>query len=189
MIKSFAIVLGILLVFTVALAQSPDPPPPSSDDYRIGIEDSLQILVWEEPEMNRTVRVRPDGKITFPLVNDFTVAGLTPSEVRQEIVSRLSKYVREPNVTVIVTEMNSFKVYILGEVNLQGVFTFYRATRLLDAIAHAGGFQEFSKKQITVLREKYGVETRLNINYKSILAGDPSHRNIYLVPGDTLIVK
>ncbi len=116
------------------------------------------------------------------------MAGLTPPQVGQEIVNRLSKYVREPNVTVIVTEINSFKVYILGEVNQQGVFTFYRATRLLDAIAHAGGFKEFAKKQITVLREEGPIEARFQINYKSILAADPAHRNIELLPGDTLVI-
>ncbi len=166
-----------------------EPPPPRTSDYRIGIEDVLQISVWGEPQLTRTVRVRPDGKITIPLVNDLDVNGMTPDEVRHVIAERLSKYVHEPNVPVIVEEINSFRVYVLGEVNQQGVLTFTRPTRLLQALAAAGGLTQFSKKRITLIRDVGGVEKRVLLNYKSLLSGDAPGKNVFLKPGDTILVE
>lgn len=179
------------LVFAIAVAQvqaEVSSDPGLTSDYKIGIEDILLISVWGEPDLKMTVSVRPDGKITFPLVNDLKVAGMTPEEVRQEITTRLSEFVREPNVTVIVSEIKSFKVYILGEVASQGTFTFFRPTRLLQAIAHAGGFSDFSKQQIVVLRDRGSIETRIKVNVKKLVVGDISQGNFFLEPGDTLMV-
>jgi len=183
--------LGVCLIFTTALAETPAPAdgnPPHRGDYLIGIEDVLQISVWGEETLNLSVRVRPDGMITFPLVNDFKVVGLTPEAVRQEVTKRISDYINQPNVTVIVQEINSYKVYILGKVQAQGTFNFYRPTRLLQAIANAGGFNEFAKQQVTVLRDTGVTETRIIVNIKRLVAGDPSQENIFLNSGDTVIV-
>ena len=179
----------VILAIAVGQVQARQPGDSgSAGDYRIGIEDILLISVWGEPDLKMTVSVRPDGKITFPLVNDLKVAGMTPEDVRQEITTRLSEFVRDPNVTVIVAEIKSFKVYILGEVASQGTFTFFRPTRLLQAIANAGGFSIFSKRKITVLRDRGSSETRINVNVKKLVAGDISQENFFLEPGDTLMV-
>lgn len=164
------------------------PPDPASGDYRIGIEDMLRVTVWGESALDLTVRVRPDGKITVPLVNDVRVEGLSTEAVRREIAERLSGFLREPNVTVIVEEINSFRVYVLGEVARQGPINFNRPTRLLQAISAAGGLTQFSKKEVTLLRDEDGVERRIRIDYRRLLAGDPAQSNLYLKPGDTILV-
>jgi len=175
--------IGIaLLSFAVVSAQE----KPASG-YEIGIEDVLRIVVWGEQELSDSVRVRPDGKITMPLVNDIAVVGMTPEAVRDKIAIALRSFVREPNVTVIVDEINSFRVYFLGEVNNQGPIQFYRPTRLLQAIASAGGMTEFAKKDVTILREQEGGEVRMNIDVKKVIAGEAE--NPRLLPGDTLLVK
>ena len=105
------------------------------------------------------------------------------------ITSKLGDFVRDPNVTVIVEEINSFRVYFLGEVQTPGALLFYRPIRVLQAISMAGGPTEFSKGGVTVLREEYGVEKRIQIDYKKLLTGAPGQENIYLKPGDTVIFK
>jgi polysaccharide export outer membrane protein len=158
------------------------------DSYPIGIEDVLHIVVWNEPDLTVDVSVRPDGKITLPLVNDIDVAGRSPQEVRDLITERLSSFVRDPNVTVVVTEINSFRVFVLGEVNAQGVLNFRRPTRLLQAIASAGGLTPYSKKEALLLREQHGVEKRIPVNLKPLLSGSPEADNLPLQPNDTVIV-
>ena len=157
--------------------------------FHIGVEDVLSVIVRGETELSRTVRVLPDGSITLPLVNEIFVAGLTPQEARGAIVTALKDYVRDPNVTVMVDEINHFRVYFLGEVVTQGEIQFYRPTRLLQAIASAGGLTEFSKKSITIIREELGVERRIEVDYKKLWGGDPGQENLHLKPGDTLLFK
>jgi polysaccharide biosynthesis/export protein len=163
-------------------------PPEATPDYSIGIEDVLRVSVWGESALDLRARVRPDGKITVPLVNDIKVEGLTPEQVRKEIAQKLASYIREPNVTVGVEEINSFRVYVLGEVNRQGPVSLFRPTRLLQVIAAAGGLTQFSKKELTILREENGVERRVRVDYKKLIGGDPSQSNPYLKPGDTILV-
>jgi polysaccharide export outer membrane protein len=155
--------------------------------YVIGIEDVLRVVVWGEADLSLTVKVRPDGRITLPLIHDVAVAGQTPERLRAEIADRLGKFLHEPNVTVIVEQNNSFRVYFLGEIANQGALLFYRPTRLLQGIASAGGLTDFAKKEITLLREQGGVEKRLSIDYKRLFSGDSAQENIYLQPGDTLL--
>lgn len=183
-----ATALCTLAVSGSCLAQEANGSPEAATDYRIGLEDVLRVTVWGEPALDLTVRVRPDGRITVPLVNDVRVEGLSPEAVRREIATRLAGFLREPNVTVIVEEINSFRVYVLGEVNRQGPINFNRPTRLLQAIAAAGGLSQYSKKEVTLLREEDGVERRIRVDYKRLLAGDPSQSNLYLKPGDTILV-
>ncbi len=176
-------------------AQAPKPiatvaaATEGGSDYTIGIEDILRISVWGEPGINLAVRVRPDGKITVPLVNDIRVEGLTPEQVRREVTTRLTGFIRDPNVTVVVEEINSFRVFVLGEVNRQGPVNFYRPTRLLQAISAAGGLTQYSKKEITLLREENGAEQRIRVDYKRLVSGEPEQKNFYLKPGDTLLVE
>jgi polysaccharide biosynthesis/export protein len=174
------------------MAQAPAGPArtvPADGDYRIGIEDVLRISVWGEPNLGLSTKVRPDGKITVPLANDVKVDGLTPEEVRQEITAKLSAYLREPLVTVMVEQINSFRIYVLGEVSGQGAITLFRPTRILQAIALAGGVTQFAKREILVVREVNRVEQRIRVDYKRLLSGDPSQENIFLRPGDLILVN
>jgi len=193
--RSAAPVLVFLLMISTAWAEAQPPPQASlgassGEEYRIGIEDRLGVSVWGEPELSLSVWVRSDGKITLPLANDVQVVGLTPEDVRKQIANKLSKYVKDVHVTVIVEESNSFKVYFLGEgIETQGIQSFRKPTRLLQAISAAGGFAEFAKKDIKIFREQGGGQVRIDVDYKQILAGDTGSANLFLKPGDTLIVN
>ncbi len=185
----FLFFLGLsLAAASRARAAAPSPEPsPTKPDYVVGVEDALRIEVWGEKDLNLQVKVRPDGKISFPLAGEIPAAGLRPEELRQEIASRLSKFIHDPNVTVIVDEINSFRVYMLGEVRNQGVQILKGPTRLLQAVAAAGGLTEFSKKELTVIREQDGQERRIRVDYKKLLAGEAGADNILLRPGDTVL--
>jgi len=186
-----AAVSGILLAAGTAFAVAPaEPEPPApSPDYTIGVEDVLFVSVWGEKDLSVSVTVRPDGKITLPLVNDIQVRDLTPDQVRQLVASRLAGFIKDPNVSVAVQQINSFRVFVLGEVNKQGPVNFNRPTRLLQALAAAGGFTNFAKKRITLIREAGGTETRVRFDYKRLVAAEGSQENAYLKPGDTLVVE
>ena len=173
----------------LALAVSGVCTPALAEDYKIGPEDVLGIIVWNEPNHTMDVQVRPDGKITLPLVNDILVAGMTPETLRVKLTEMLAEHVVEPNVTVIVRDFNSYKVYFLGQVNLQGAIVFKRPTRLLQGIATAGGLGQFSKSRVTLVREVGGIEKRFVIDYKKLVAGDPAQENLLLLPGDTLLFE
>jgi polysaccharide export outer membrane protein len=185
------IALAMLISNAVVAESAPWKPdlPGSDTDYIIGVEDVLTIAVWGETSLSATVFVRPDGKITFPLVNDILVAGLTPNEVREALGERLANFIRDPNVTVIVDKINSFRVYLLGEVAIQGVLNFNRPVRVLQAISIAGGFTQFSKREIIILRQEEGGEMRISINYKRLMSGEEGENNLFLQPGDTLLVN
>ncbi len=179
----------VSLLWSLATSQRAQPASGAGKEYVVGIEDVLRIGVWGEPHLNLTVRVRPDGRISLPLVNDVVVVGQTPEEIRQVLARKLSQFVKEPNVTVIVEEINSFRIYVLGEVNRQGALNFYRPTRLLQALAAAGGLTPYAKKEIILVREREAGEQRIPVDYKRLLSGDSSQENFFLQPGDTLIVQ
>ncbi len=180
-----------LAVLTASAVAGQAPPPSAASDapapYRFGVEDVLRIFVWGEDDLSGRFQVRPDGNITVPLVHDVAVAGRTVEEVRSAVTAALAKYVRDPNVTVIVEAINSYRVYFLGEINRQGALQFYRPTRLIQGIAAAGGLTAFAKKEITLIREQDGVEKRIGIDYKRLVGGDEAQQNFHLQPGDTLI--
>ncbi len=156
--------------------------------YVIGPEDILDVSVWKEPDISRTIPVRPDGKISLPLLNDVQAAGLTPTQLAASITEMLRKYVTQPQVTVIVTAMNSQRVYVLGEVNRPGPIFLVPNMTVLQAIATAGSLTQFAnQKRIYVLRNDGGEQKRHPFNYKSALQGDTS-QNIVLKPGDTIVV-
>jgi polysaccharide export outer membrane protein len=187
-----AVALG-LLAAAPAAAQAPqqeDPgrPAPSTADYVVGVEDQLSISVWKEPELTKVVNVRPDGKISFPLVGDLQAAGKTPRQLSQALTESLARFIKEPIVTVTVEAINNFKVYVIGEVGSQGELTLKRRTRLLQAIALAGGLSPYASKNVVVVRDEGGREVRTEIDYRKVISGERPELNIYLKPGDTIIV-
>jgi polysaccharide biosynthesis/export protein len=169
---------------------SPSKSMPMVDaDYRVGPGDMIDISVWKEPEVSSTIVIRPDGKISIPLINDLVVSGKTPMEMQALIAEKLSPFIKSPNVTVTVKEVRSKKVYVLGQVNKSGSFDIPRPTTVLQILTEAGGLQPFAKqKSIYVLRNEGGAERRLAFNYKDVVKGKKIEQNIVLLPGDTVVV-
>lgn len=160
-----------------------------SGRYVIGPEDVLFIHVWKEEALSKTVPVRMDGKISLPLVDEIQAAGLTPLQLREELIRRFQEFVDLPNVSVMVMEANSFKVFISGEVKNPGVYRLRNETTILQLISMAGGFTEWAnQKEIIVIRKEQGRERRIMINYKKIVSGEEFGANIPLKTGDTIIV-
>ena len=158
-------------------------------NYIIGAQDVLDISVWKEPEVSRTVPVRPDGKISLPLLNDVQAAGLTPSQLAAQITVSLKKYVTSPQVTVIVATINSQRVYIIGEVLRPGAFPMLPGMNVLQGLSSAGGFTQFAKtKSIYVLRMENGKQQKYPVNYKEVVSGKHPDQDILLKAGDTIVV-
>jgi polysaccharide biosynthesis/export protein len=158
-------------------------------NYIIGAQDVLDINVWKETDLTRLVPVRPDGKISLPLLNDVMAAGLTPTQLAMQITEGLKKYVTNPQVTVIVTQINSQRVYILGEVNRAGAYPLLPGMTVLQALSSAGGFTQFAKeKSIYLLRQVDGKQQKYPFNYKDVVAGKKSEQNTLLKAGDTIVV-
>lgn len=195
-------IVVMLLIGGVADAQveskkNPTTPPtsvplPATNDasYTIGAEDVLAINVWKEPEVSVTqAPVRPDGKISLPLINDVQAAGLTPIRLSEEITEQLKKYLSDPRVTVVVTAINSRRVFILGQVQRPGAFAMLPDMTVLQALSSAGGFSQYANtSKIYVLRSENGKQTKLPFNYKDVVRGDKTEQNIVLKPGDTVVV-
>lgn len=159
--------------------------------YVIGIGDVVGIHVWRDADLSRQgVVVRPDGRISLPLVGDVQAAGLTAPALSAIVGDRLKEYVNEPHVTVIIETINSYRVYILGHVLKAGVYTFQSPTRLVEALASAGGFDQFADtSHLVVLSSRgTGAQTRIEVDFKKIASGARLDDNIYLRPGDTVIV-
>jgi polysaccharide export outer membrane protein len=159
-------------------------------DYVIGPQDLLTINVWHEPELSQSVPVRPDGKISLPLIGDLEVSGLTPRTLQARLAQELDAYVRKPQVTVIVREVNSHKFYIIGQIERPGTYALSARMTVLDALATAGGFRDFAKvQQIYLLRLRPdGSRTRLHFDYKAAVNGKTWYRDIELQIGDTVVV-
>ena len=173
-------------------AQNVEPSAAKAHDnsFVIGNDDVLAINVWKEPDVSRSIPVRSDGKISLPLVGEVQATGRTPLKLEEEIAARLKNYIAEPEVTVIVQQINSQKFNILGMVNKPGSYVINNSATVLDAIALAGGFRDFAKqKSIYVLRQDAdGTQTRLPFNYKEVVKGKNSGQNIKLQPRDTIVV-
>jgi polysaccharide biosynthesis/export protein len=171
----------------------PTPPSggqPREDRYVIGDEDVLAINVWKEAEISRTVTVRSDGKISLPLVGEVQASAKTPKQLEAEIAEKLTSYIAEPAVTVIVQEIRSQRFTILGQVIHPGSYVLNNSTTVLDAIAMGGGFRDFAKqKAIIVLRESSDKnQVRFAFNYREVIKGRHPEQNIKLEPGDTIVV-
>lgn len=197
--------LALVLFAAGALAQSisdakNDKPanamqstPPASDtgsasDYVIGADDTLHISVWKEPDLTETLPVRPDGKISMPLLNDVTAAGLTPLQLKDSITEKLKKYIADPRVTVVVTAMNSRRIFVTGEVVHSGPMPLLPHMTMLQALSQAGFTQFANLKGIYLLRTENGKQDKLPFNYKEVVKGNHPEQNIVLKPGDTLVV-
>ncbi len=157
--------------------------------YKIGPQDVLKIDVWKEEQLTRVVPVRPDGKITLPLLNDIQAVGLTPMELASTISDQLKKYVNNPQVTVSVAEINSRRIYVTGEVTKAGAYALLPHMTVLQALSSSGGFTQFAReKNIYVLRTENGKQTKIPFNYKEAVKGKNPAQNIELLPGDVIVV-
>lgn len=158
-------------------------------DYILGAEDVIEVLVWKNADLSRTVFIRPDGKVSLPLIGDVQAEGLTPSELRDSIKVLLRRYKKTPEVSVIVKEINSLSIFLVGEVLQPGKIQLRSETTLLQVITLAGGFTEFAnRKKIVLLRKENGRERRFKINYNDILDGTNPEGNVILRRGDTILV-
>lgn len=173
-------------------AQAPASMPTSATTdagYKIGPQDILRVDVWKEPEISRAVPVRPDGKISLPLLNDVQASGLTAMELSINIAEGLKKFMNAPQVTVTVTEINSRRVYVTGEVTRPGAFPLLPNMTVLQALTSAGGFTQFANtKKIYVLRSENNKQERHPFNYREVVKGNRPEDNIVLQPGDTIVV-
>ena len=199
MTKHTAIVASIVTLFTVVLCtfapvraagdddKKPAPQAPGlTDEYRLNTGDKLRIEVYRDTQMSQSVQVRPDGKITLPLVGDLDATGRTPIELRDVIARQLKEYMTNPVVTVIVVEATAATAYVMGEVNHPGAITLQGQLTVLQALAIAGGLKDFANaKNIRILRRSsLGVQT-IAFNYKDAIRGSTP---VYLRPGDTVVV-
>jgi polysaccharide export outer membrane protein len=204
-VKSILVGCIVLLLLPIPLnAQTKDKPAVSSqptqslpapasevsDDYIIGLEDVLAISVWKEPELSiRDIVVRPDGKVSLPLVNDIQAKGLTPKQLQERITEKLKDFVDAPNVNVTVLKVNSQLVSVVGEVKKPGVYPIGSPMTVLDMLARVGGVTENAKtKNITILRNENAKKIQFPFNYKNVIRGRDLHQNILLKNGDTILV-
>jgi polysaccharide biosynthesis/export protein len=168
---------------TATSSAAPDP------NYVIGPQDVLDINVWKETELTRSVPVRPDGKISLPLLNDVQAGGLTPSQLAEQITTSLKKFITDPQVTVIVAQTNSQRIYILGEAARPGAYPLLPGMTVLQALSSAGGFTLFANlKKIYVLRKEGGKQEKFFFNYKEVIDGKNADQNIELKAGDQIVV-
>jgi polysaccharide export outer membrane protein len=171
---------------TAALAGQSAQADPS---YVIGAQDVLDISVWKDQELTRVVPVRPDGKISLPLLNDIQAAGLTPNELKTQITEGLKKFMTDPIVTVIVSQINSQRVYVTGEVAHAGAVPLLPQMTILQALSSSGGFTQFANvKKIYMFRMVNGKQVNFPFNYRDVIHGKNTNENVVLKPGDTIVV-
>ncbi len=164
-------------------------PPVDAPGYRIGPEDVLQVSVWGNEAVSRTAPVRPDGRISLPLLNDVQAAGLTPMELRDELVRRLAEYIPRPEVAVSVTEVRSFKVSVMGAVAKPGRYELKSRATVIDVLAMAEGFTEFAaRSRVVILRSEGSRVERLPFDYDKVASGTAGQTNFYVRAGDIVLV-
>ncbi len=197
-----AVAAAVLFISSVALAQDAAPAQPAGStpaeatppaaqtgpEYVIGPEDVLHVAVWKEADLTATLPVRPDGKISLPLLNDVQAAGMTPMQLADSITEKLKKYVANPRVTVVVTAINSKRIYLTGEVSHPGAMPMLPNMTVLQALSSAGLTQFANTKKIYVLRTQNGKQEKLPVDYRKLLKGDKMDQNYRLQPGDTIVV-
>jgi polysaccharide biosynthesis/export protein len=198
-----------MLTGSIALAQNASPQPAASSasvktatdkatnaaptslagpEYVIGPEDVLHIAVWKENDLTATLPVRPDGKISLPLLDDVQAAGLTPKQLADSVTEKLRKYIADPRVTVVVTAINSKRIYLVGEVLHAGATPMLPNMTVLQALSSAGLNQFANTKRIYVLRTANGKQQKLPVNYRKLVKGEEIEQNYILQPGDTIVV-
>jgi polysaccharide export outer membrane protein len=181
-----------------ARAAAPSPVPPRTEsvaavpvppEYTIGTDDVLSIVFWRDKDMSSDVVVRPDGNISLPLLNEVHAGGLTPMQLKDRLIDESKKFVEDPNVTVVVKQINSRKVFITGEVAKPGPYPLSGATTVLQMISVAGGFKDYAHtKKITIVRTENGKPVSFPFNYEDVIERKNLKQNIELKPGDTIIV-
>jgi len=194
--RSLMVLTTLLLYGLIAGAQNPgdkdapakEPLPQTNASYIIGADDQLHVSVWKEPDLTNTMPVRADGMISLPLLNDVQAAGLTPMQLAASISDKLKKYITDPHVTVEVTQMNSQRIYVMGEVLHPGAMNRTPDMTVLQALASAGFTQFANTKGIYVLRTESGKQSKLPVNYKKLVKGEDMQQNYVLKPGDTIVV-
>jgi polysaccharide export outer membrane protein len=198
-----ATVAALLWISSMALAQdaapaagSPTPDAttsassanPTGPEYVIGPDDVLHIAVWKEGDLTATLPVRPDGKISLPLLNDVQAAGMTPMQLAGSLTEKLKKYLADPRVTVVVTQINSKRIYMVGEVARTGPMPMLPNMTVLQALATAGLTQFANTKKIYLMRNENGKQVKMPVNYHKLVKGQDTDRNYALRPGDTIVV-
>jgi polysaccharide export outer membrane protein len=191
--SALALLLGALLAWTAPASAQNGAADPSAitppADYVVGPEDVLGIVFWRERDLSADVIVRPDGKISLPLLNDIQVSGLTPDQVRERVITRAREFVDDPTATVVVKQINSRKVFITGNVERPGPFPLIQSTTVLQLLAMAGGLREFADaSSIVVVRTEGGRQVTFPFNYNDVKNRRNLAQNIVLKPGDTIIV-
>lgn len=204
-----AAVAALMLIGSIALAQAAPAQPaavaasdkaasdkatlavsasPAGPEYVIGPEDALHIAVWREADLTASLPVRPDGKISLPLLDDVQAAGLTPKQLANSITEKLKKFLADPRVTVVVTQINSKRIYLVGEVLHVGATPMLPNMTVLQALSSAGLSQFANTKRIYVLRTENGKQQKLPVNYRKLVKGQQMEQNYALQPGDTIVV-
>ena len=188
--KSFACLLLWLLILPAALAQEPAEPALRPEPlYVIQPNDLLEIFVWKEADLTREVLVRPDGRVSFPLVQDLQAAGISPGELKKQVELKLSKFLSAPEVTIIVKAIQSYRVYVLGKVQRPGNINVEKAVTVLQALAIAGGFQDYAKEdEMKVIRTQDNKNVVFDFNYKDVVQNKKPEQNILLRSGDVVVV-
>jgi polysaccharide export outer membrane protein len=189
-------VATLVLMSSLSLAQDAPAPAVASSasdssagpEYVIGPEDSLHVSVWKEPDLTATLPVRPDGKISLPLLNDVQAAGLTPLQLAASLTEKLKKYIADPRVTVVVAQINSKRIYLVGEVLHAGATPMLPNMTVLQALSSAGLNQFANTKRIYVLRNENGKQQKLPVDYRRLVKGERIEQNYSLQPGDTIVV-
>ena len=192
----------LLFVSMSAAAQVVTRPAPPADarsaavaaavpkNYVIGVDDVLSVVFWRDKDMSAEVVVRPDGKISLPMLNDVAAVGMTPEELAHKVEEAATKFVRDAGATVIVKAIHSRKVYVIGEVAKPGTFDLGTDMNVLQLIAEAGGFLEDAKKDdVTIVRNEPNGEHRYKFKYNEVIRGIDTKQNLRLLPGDTIIVR
>ena len=189
------VILGVMCfalagVPVVAQQDTPAEETPETPAYRIGIQDVLSVLVWKEPELSvREVVVRPDGKISLPLINEIQASGLTTAQLREQIAEKLKDFVAAPNVSVTVVKTLSQSVTVMGQVGKPGAYLLGAPMTVLDVLARAGGLTEEAKrKSIKIVRTENGKTVQYSFNYKDVIKGKNLRQNITLKNGDIILV-
>ncbi|HEX3175952.1 MAG TPA: polysaccharide biosynthesis/export family protein [Methylomirabilota bacterium] len=200
--KPFVIALALVAGAGVAAAHAqqaspsntaadklPTSAPPAITDYVIGPEDVLQITVWKNESLSRQLAVRPDGKISMPLLHDVQAAGLTPMQLQEKLATALGEFMPNPEVSVTVSDVRSYRVSVLGEVQKPGVLQLKSDTSVLEAIALAGGFRDFaSPSKIMILRKNGEGTQKIPFNYNRVVKDNRGEGNVMLKSGDVVVV-
>ena len=187
MLKTATLVFLLTIGACAASAQTAAVTTPG--DYVIGPEDLLSVVFWRDKDMSAEVAVRPDGKISLPLLNDIQAAGLTPSQLRDRLTEDARRYLEDPNVTIVVRQINSRRVFVTGEVAKPGPYPLIGPTTVLQILATAGGLREYAdEKNILVLRSEGGRPVTYRFNYRDVSKHRNVAQNVELKPGDTILV-